>query len=214
MSIDYALQKPSFHQLFQDRMQRPDVVAAYFFPLGYARWERGHYTLPKTQAAAVRSSISGVRLQQADTGDLATQQCQQDMVNLVRSLMQLRATPGMETLVLSGQTVISPQLGSSINKRVKFGLCLDPQCDARHETRAARQCYRRLIQSIHKAGFVITAPPLFKPKTGLDGLLQWVQALQLNARRPRWPWLLLLAPGLAAALYFWEIVLVILLAIL
>ncbi|MEZ5582745.1 MAG: hypothetical protein R3F37_08245 [Candidatus Competibacteraceae bacterium] len=71
MSVDHALQQSSFDRLFQDRMQRPDVVAAYFFPLGYARWERGHYTLPKTQVAAVRSSISGVRLQQAEADELA-----------------------------------------------------------------------------------------------------------------------------------------------
>jgi hypothetical protein len=153
-------------------------------------------------------------LQQADVDHLATKQYQQDIVNLVRSLKQLRATPGMETLVLSGQTVISPQLGSSVNKRVKFGLCLDPQCGTRHEARAARQCHRRLIQAIHQAGFAITAPPPFKPKTGLDGLLQWAEALQLKLRRPRWPWLLLLVPGLAAALFFWETVSAILLAVL
>ncbi|MEZ5582744.1 MAG: hypothetical protein R3F37_08240 [Candidatus Competibacteraceae bacterium] len=128
--------------------------------------------------------------------------------------MQLRATPGMETLVLSGQTVISPQLGSSANKRVKFGLCLDTQCGTRHEARAARLCHRRLIQAINKAGFVVIAPPSFKPKTGLDGLLQWAEALQLNARRPRWPWLVLLVPGLAAVVYFWETVTAILLAVL
>jgi len=195
-------------------MQRPDVVAAYFFPLGYARWDRDHYTLPKTQIAAVRSSISGVRLQQVEADESAAKQCQQDVMNLVRSLMQLRATPGMETLVLSGQVVITPQRGSPTGKRVKFGLCLDSQCGARHEARAARQCHRRLVQAMDKAGFVITAPLAFKPKTGLEGLLRWAEALQLSARQPRWPWLLLSLPGLAAVLYFWETVMAILLTVL
>ncbi|MEE4378088.1 MAG: hypothetical protein V2J55_11345 [Candidatus Competibacteraceae bacterium] len=214
MSLDGTLQHPSFERLFQDRMQRPDVVAAYFFPLGYARWDRDYYILPKTQIGAVRSSISGVRLQQVEADESAAKQCQQDVMNLVRSLMQLRATPGMETMVLSGQAVISPQLGSSTNKRVKFGLCLDPQCGTRHEARAARQCHRRLVQAINKAGFVINAPLTFKPKTGFDGLLRWAETLQLSFRRSRWPWFVLLLPGLAAVVYFWETVMAILLTLL
>jgi hypothetical protein len=181
-------------------MRRPDVVAEYFFPLGYAHWDKGRFNLPKHLSPDVRSTISGVRLQTQNPQDPSVaRQCQQDLGNLIRSLMQLRATPQLQGLILSERFLLTPQAGDGV--RVKFGLQSHPRYGQQNAPRAARYCQRRLVRAIRKAGFTVKATQAFKPKTGLTGLLQWAETLYLGARRPTWPWLLLFLCLLPVAYY-------------
>jgi hypothetical protein len=202
-SSENLADQASFEKAFQERMRRPDVVAEYFFPLGYAHWDKGRFILPKHLNAEVRSAISGVRLQTQDPQDPSVaRQCQQDLGNLISSLMQLRAMPQLQGLILSERFLITPQAGSGNAVRIKFGLQSNPRYGEQYETRAARCCYRRLKRAIHKAGFAVKATQVFKPKTGMAGLLQWADTLYLSARRPLWPWFLVLLLLLPVAYYF------------
>jgi len=179
------------NDIFNKRLQQPDIVAAFFFPLSHAAWHDGYYSLNKDDIPNVRTKLSGVRFQAADPSNLEPErQCQQDVLNLIQSLNRLRQIPALSNLVLSPDILTTSQ--SDSGTRVKFGLYLNPKGRFSKPTDAARVCHRRIVRAIKKSGFVIDAPKTFNPKTGMDGLSQWAEKLRLRPRRKLWPWLLLL----------------------
>jgi len=181
------------NDIFNKRLQQPDIVAAFFFPLSHATWHDGYYSLNKDDIPKVRSKLSGVRFQAADPSGENLEperQCQQDVLNLIQSLSRLRETPALSNLVLSSDILTTSQ--SDSGTRVKFGLYLNPKGRFSKPTDAARVCHRRIVGAVKKSGFVIDSPKSFNPKTGMAGLSQWAEKLRLRPRRKLWPWLLLL----------------------
>jgi len=182
--------------LFRNRMQQPDIVSELFLPMGHATWENGHFSLKKEKEvmAQAETKISGVRFQAADPSgenQEAERQCQQDVLNLIQSLIQLRKTSAFSNIVLSEDILKNKnsQSVSQLGTRVKFGLYVEPKFA--HETHAAAECHRNIVQAVRKSGFVVDSPKTFEPKTGMAGLSQWANELQLH-RRKMPLWLLLL----------------------
>ncbi|KHD05248.1 hypothetical protein PN36_27130 [Candidatus Thiomargarita nelsonii] len=125
------------NDIFNNRLQQPDIVAALFFPLSHATWQRGYYSLNKEDNPKVRTKLSGVRFQAADPSNLEPErQCQQDVLNLIQSLNRLRKTQALSNLVLSPDILTTSQ--SDSGTRVKFGLYLNPKGRFSQQTDAAR----------------------------------------------------------------------------
>jgi len=176
--------------IFRHRMQQPDIVSELFLPMG------SHFSVnkDKPEIAKANTKISGVRFQAADPSGENLElerQCQQDVVNLVQSLIQLRKTPEFSNIVLSNEILTNPQSISQLGTRVKFGLSVDPNGHFDNETDAAGECHRNIVQAVQKSGFVVDSPKTFDPKTGMAGLSQWASQLQLRRRKiPLWLFLL------------------------
>ena len=180
---------------FEQRMQHADMASELFYPVGHAVWRDGRFQLKKEEVAAVRTQISGVRFQAADSKreDLAPErQCQSDVVKLVDGVTRLRELPGMEGCVLAKKTLKCRQPNRGEGTRIKFGLECDEKERSVDDVRAAGSCHRSIVKSIRRSGFVIMAPKKFDRDGGMSGLREWGGALLLRRRRPLWPWLLLL----------------------
>ncbi|MDM8559918.1 hypothetical protein [Candidatus Parabeggiatoa sp. HSG14] len=180
--------------IFRECMQQLEIASEFFFPLEHAAWYQGYFSLKKDDIAEVRTKLSGVRFQVADLrhGNIEPEhQCQQDVVNLIQSLIRLREIPELANVVLSGEILtISQPLRSGTC--VKFGLYLDPNGRFNDETAAARVCHRSIIRAVQKSGFTIASPKTFDSETGMNGLSEWGSQLQLRRRHKSWLFLLLL----------------------
>jgi len=188
--------------LFRHCLQQHNIISELFLPAGYAVWEEGRFSLKKDKEKIAQAStkISGVRFQAADPKGENLEperQCQQDVVNLVKSLIQLRKTSAFSHIVLSNEILKNPQPISQLGTRVKFGLCVAPKFA--NEIKATAESHRNIVRAIRQSGFVVEFPETFDSKTGMAGLLQWASELKLRRRKiPRW---LLLLPLLLFLLF-------------
>lgn len=180
---------------FRQRMERPDIASELFVPMGPSYWHKGRLRVHRIAPGEIRSHISGLRLQAADpTGEDPgwERQVQQDMVSLIRSLILLRLEPGMGSLNVSRDLLMSRAMEPSSGVRVKFGLEVRPDGKGADPVAAARVCHRRIVRAVHKAGYRIEHPRKFDPQRGMEGLMEWGGQVRLRRRRAWTPWLLLL----------------------
>jgi hypothetical protein len=183
-------------------LAQPDIARALFFPIDRASWRerKRRYFVKRRDRRAVRSAIGGVRFQCSkhdEPGTSAVTDCQNDVVQLVRSLTIVRQAPELAGAVLSKDVLLHRQLGRADGKRAKFGLFVPIDDRFRDDTAAARENYRRIERAISKAGFTVIQPEKpFDSQTGMDGLLEWARQLRLRKRRNYWWLLLLLLPAL------------------
>jgi len=188
--------------LFKHCLQQHDIISELFLPIGYAVWEEGRFSLKKDKEKIAQAStkISGVRFQAADPKGENLEperQCQQDVINLVKSLIQLRKTSAFSHIVLSNEILKNPQPISQLGTRVKFGLRVESTFT--NEIKATVECHRNIVRAIRQSGFVVESPETFDSKTGMAGLLQWASELKLRRRKiPLW---LLLLPLLLFLLF-------------
>ncbi|KAA1257971.1 von Willebrand factor type A domain protein [Rubripirellula obstinata] len=172
---------------FATAMQKPNFDAELFFPLDRSAWVGDHYQLNESARKKVVKN-SGVRFQDTTSEDDSSrprEQVQWDMSHVVSSLMQLRSSPGMESVVVSRDCVRSRDKNKV--DRIKFGLtCDDAFVD---ESTAAKATHANFIKVIHKSGFRVEHPKQFDPATGMNGLLAWAKELSLKKKwRPPWWW--------------------------
>jgi hypothetical protein len=156
--------------LFRVSLRKPNIVSEFLFPIEHASWRGGRFSLTKGRASSVRSGTSGLRLQAAvdtDPDRTLERQCQQDVVNLVQSLIRLRKVPHLDKLVLSNEMLVSPAQGSGT--RVKFGLYQTTDGRFRNDAESAWECYRQIVRAVRKSRLVVERPKSFDPKTGMEG---------------------------------------------
>jgi hypothetical protein len=190
---DRSVLDPAAVARFRERMSRTDVAAELFFPIGGAQWRTGRYSMARKERGGARTEIAGVRFQAADpTGEdrAPERQCQADVVNLVGSVARLRAEPGLESVVLSNQTMRIRQPAPGSGSRVKFGLRAGAGERFADDRAAAAECHRRIVRAVRRSGLVVEHPRRFAAESGMEGLRAWGSELRLRRRRRPW-WLLL-----------------------
>jgi hypothetical protein len=175
---------------FVSAMQKPNFDAELFFPIDRSKWVDDHYRLDEFARKTVVKN-SGVRLQDTtsvDESSRSREQVQWDMSHVVSSLIQLRSSPGMKSVIVSSDFVQSKD--KSKVDRIKFGLASRESFV--DDAAAAKATHANFIRVIHKSGFRIEHPKQFDPSTGLNGLLAWANELSLKKKwRPPWWWILI-----------------------
>jgi len=172
-------------------MQKPTIDAELFFPIEQSAWVGSEYLLNKNAKASVAKN-SGVRFQDTtspDDSSRSREQVQWDMSHVVKSLIQIRQNPGLESIVLSKQFLRTKDQNKI--HRIKFGL----KADGKYidDQQAAKESHYNIVRSVKQSGFAVEHPKSFNPKEGMSGLAAWARELSLKKKwRPPWWWLLLL----------------------
>ena len=180
-------------EAFARVLARPQIVASLFLPIDQARWVADAYTLGPTPPPS-RGQFAGVRLRAADPDNVDAAlagQVQGDLTELVRSVVELRKTPQLASLVLSPEIQISRDNAGVY--RARFGLRCPPG-GVQTELDAARECHRVIGLAIRRAGLRVDHPAAPDASRGFDGLASWASELRLKPGLPLvatwWPWLL------------------------
>lgn len=179
---------------FKKTLENPAISRDFFLPLAHAHWGGGErYTLGQADRRPAIPQITGVRFQEPDPNhqDLSREKATQtDLAALVRSVTELRKTPGLSGAVLSDEFLIGKQPGQADVKRAVFGLHNPANGQYKNDADAARACHSQITRAINKAGFQVEGPATFDPQAGLAGLAGWAGQVRLRRRqRPLWPYL-------------------------
>jgi hypothetical protein len=192
---------------FRDALSRPAVARELFLPIDRARWSGGRYTLGAWLRRSQPPGTTGVRLQEAFTGNPAAhpeKDTQNDLAALVQSVAELRKVPELAGIVLSRETLIGKQHGHIEGKRVKFGLSCPKSGRYWSERAAAKECHRAIRKAIARAGYIIEYPiERFDPSTGLAGLTEWARGVHLRRRWFDRRWLLVPLLLLLGGVLYW-----------
>ncbi len=181
------------------KLKQLDNADQYFFPQEFAHLkdDKKGQRLTFRPGLKTQSGIGGVRLNEYDpTGKnpQAEETTQYDAAKMVEALIALRQEEGYGGAILSSEFAQSKQPENKRWKRIKFGLINSTKATDCDDRTAAKRCHANMVKTFHRAGFIIEHPQKFDPATGMVGLKQWAEQLQLRKRRLFWPWLLLLIP--------------------
>lgn len=175
---------------FVTAMQKPNFDAELFFPLDRSAWVGDQYQLNESARKKVVKN-SGVRFQDTTSEDESSrsrEQVQWDMSHVVSSLIQLRSSPGMESVIVSRDFVRSRDKNKV--DRIKFGLASNEKFV--DDSTAAKATHANFVKVIQKSGFRVEHPRQFDPATGMNGLVAWAKELSLKKKwRPPWWWFLI-----------------------
>ncbi len=175
---------------FVTAMQKPNFDAELFFPIDRSAWVGNQYQLDESARKKVVKN-SGVRFQDTTSEDDASRardQVQWDMSHVVSSLIQLRTSPGMESVIVSRDFVRSRDQNKV--DRIKFGLASNKKFN--DDSTAAKATHANFVKVIQKSGFRVEHPKQFDSSTGMSGLLAWAKELSLKKKwRPPWWWFLI-----------------------
>ena len=174
-------------QRFREILNTPDFAREFFFPLSIASWEDDRFHLGINELERAGSGISGVRLHAREgASQEIIRDCQTDMKNLIRSVIQLRQAPELCGAVLSAEPFVhAPLLGNFSGTRVKFGLYCPRDRRFRDDDSAAAECHKQIVRTVHWSGFLVAKSRDFQPHTGFRGLLDWAGNLELRLSRSR-----------------------------
>jgi hypothetical protein len=183
---------------FKDALSCPTVAREFFLPDDRASWEGESYSLGQGDRCSILPTISGLRLQEPDPNRVDPYRekiVQEDMVRLVRSLMEVRKTLPLAGTVLSSEVLIGRDASDSRCRRAIFGLTCPVDGRFRGDPDAAAECHRQLTRALTQAGFRPEPASTFDPRTGMKGLAEWAGNVRLRrtARFDR-RWLLLGLP--------------------
>src|SRR5262245_45738603 len=95
-------------QRFREVMSRPAIAREFFLSTDQASWDGERYTLGRASRNAPRTHLAGVRLQEPRggvAGSLPEKDTQNDLAALVGSVAELRKSPELSGLVLSGEAL-------------------------------------------------------------------------------------------------------------